>query len=323
MAATVTSLFDVDSPVDVPLTPPAHWFDPPETFDPHDGLIQIELDGPNAGRVVAMVAPEGENILRDNFDWQPPQSPTNYEFAHTGTTFTDDGSKIRTANIGGNINHADPSWGMRAAVDLYANTASKTIRCRYHDVPGVGIVATGALWPGLSKRDAIEAMGMAVSGDWRMVQSIGSRDMAGSQLVNAPALRPLPRGVNRSAGWRPARFRPIAASLDSNGNSDIVYGSWVTDTEPVDVHTPMFAPSGIPADLSARVSIIEHALAKLIDAAVTDTHIDHDDDDLFNTVFQCPACSPTTRHQCTMCHHTGIEPYNPLTDHGYIFEDYL
>lgn len=217
---------DVNAPLEVPLTPPPHWFDAPttETFDPRDGLIQVVTSGPDAGRVVALVAPEGEHILRDDIAWQPPQSPTNYEFAHVGTTICADGSKIRTANIGGAINHAGMYSSMREAVDLYANTASRTMRVRYHDVPGIGVVAAGAVYPGHTVGDAITVMGMAISGDWRMVQSLGERDLAGSQLVNVPALRPLPHGVKRRAGYRPQLFRPIAASLGDPATP--VYGGW-------------------------------------------------------------------------------------------------
>ena len=340
--------FDVDSPVDVPLCPPRHWFEEvPDHFDPRDGLIQIELDGPDAGRVVALVAPEGEQILRDDIAWQPPQSPTNYEFAHAGTTLTAEGEKIRTANIGGNINHAPGNYAMRAAVDLYANTATRTMRCRYHDVPGVGVVAVGALWPGLSKRDAITAMGMAISGDWRHVASLGTRDLAGSQLVNAPALRPLPHGAKRIASYRPARFLPVAAGL--GGTDDVVFGTWEFDDpgegDTADMGLPSFAAAAPTAlalrpasELEERLSRVEAALAVLIANDVADVPFPDDDDGwggehdgLFRSVFGCKACAGhgggfgfgggVSGHACPMCHGSGVEPYNPFDDLGFEFVD--
>lgn len=337
-------LTDVDAPIDVPLCPPSEWLfqkpgdpDAPEwirDFDPRDGLIQIALDGPDEGRYVALVAPEGEQILRDDINWQPPQSPTGYDFAHAGTTLCADGSKVRTANIGGNINHAPPSYAMRAAVDLYANTATRTLRGRYYDVPGVGVVSVGAMWPGLTKRDAITAMGMAISGDWRHVASLGARDMAGSQLVNAPALRPLPHGAQRRPEYRPMRFLPVAAGLGTL--DDVVFGAWDasdTDDGPSVIGLPSVAQSAPVAptaarpmsDLEARLAKIEHAVSTLIVDEINDEPLDPDNaalTDLFHDIFGCKACHG--RHgDCPVCHGTGMDRYDPANDVGYDMADEL
>jgi hypothetical protein len=340
----MNDLFDVDAPLDVPLCPPKSWFEEvPDSFDPRDGLIQIALSGEDEGRVVALVAPEGERILRDDIEFQTPQSPTNYEFAHAGTTITAEGEKIRTANVGGNINHAPVGFAMRAAVDLYANTATRTIRCRYHDVPGVGVVAVGAMWPGLTKRDAITAMGMAISGDWRHVASLGARDLAGSQLVNAPALRPLPHGVERAPSYRPMRFVPVAAGL--GGGDDVVFGDWVTDdgvsglglpsrsatadvvsvgTVPVNGPTVDTASTAPPvSDFERRLAAVEAVVSVLIAEEVREEVIDGDDSDLadlFRSHFGCEACQGTG-DGCPRCGGTGIEPYHPSADVGFDVSD--
>lgn len=340
----------LDDPVDVPLMPPRSWFeqaprdpDAPDwvrEFDPRDQLIKVQFDGPEAGRFVALVAPEGEQILRDDIEFQTPESPTGYNFAHVGTTYCEDGSTIRTGNIGGNINHAPPSFGMRAAVDLYANTATKSLRCRYHDVPGVGSVAVGALWPGVTKRDALTIMGMAISGDWRHVASLRARDLAGSQLVNAPALRPLPHGVDRHPAFRPMRFRPVAASL-SGSPEDVVFGEWV----PMDaIGTPEFASmplrrggqavESVPAvkvadgrpDLVERLERIEAIVSLLVLDEVQDERLESDDgddddySDIITQVFGCKACHGRNV-ACPRCGGTGMEPYSPMDDLGYDMAD--
>lgn len=327
----------LDDPVDVPLMPPRSWFfeKPGESsnpmvnnFDPRDGLIQIAVDGPEAGRFVALVAPEGEHILRDDIDFQTPQSPTGYEFAHAGTTHLDDGESIRTGNIGGNINHAPSNYPMKAAVDLYANTATRTMRCRYHDVPGIGCVAVGALWPGVTKRDAITAMGMAISGDWRHVHSLRDRDLAGSQLVNAPALRPLPHGISRHPSYRPMLFRPVAASL-GGAPDEVVFGEWVpADSLSVAVPSEHGHSGGMLPDLVRRMERIEAAVAVLIADEMHDERIEADDgddddySDLISEVFGCKACRNNPhRDACPRCHGSGIEPYSPLDDVGYDMAD--
>lgn len=299
LAVVPTPAFDVDAPLDVPMMPPRSWFEEvPDTFDPRDGLIQIQLDGPEEGRFVALVAPEGEQILGPR-DWQPPQSPTNYEFAHVGTTVTAEGDKIRTGNIGGNIDHAPPSYGMRAAIDLYANTASKVLRGRYHDVPGIGIVFTGAMWPGLTKRDALTAMSMAISADWRHVDSLRSHDLAGSQLVNAPALRPLPHGHQRHASYRPARFLPVAASL----SGDVMFGGWVTDDN--------------SAEFAGRLRRLEQITATIIATSVKDDLLDDDDNDVFLSVFGCKLCGG---HGCAHCNN-GVAKWTADDDYGFDMAD--
>lgn len=327
----------LDDPVDVPLMPPRDWFtakprddaapDWVRDFDPRDGLINVRIDGDDAGRFVALVAPEGEQILRDDIEFQTPESPTNYEFAQVGTTHCDDGSTIRTANIGGNINHAPAQYGMRAAVDLYANTASKSLRCRYHDVPGVGCVAVGALWPGVTKRDALTIMGMAISGDWRHVASLRQRDLAGSQLVNAPALRPLPRGVERHPAFRPMRFRPIAASL-SGAPDDVVFGEWVPadSIDETPAHEAAEATGDAPG-LAERLERIEAVVAMLVLDEVQDEQFDGDEDgdegdhdDIFHDVFGCKVCHGH-HDNCPKCGGQGVEPYNPMGDVGYDMSD--
>lgn len=173
-----------------PLYPPLSWFTPPDDMpDGSDGTVISE--GPEAGRTFGYVAPFNTCILtaatlgaRTDECFTAPHSPTNYERAHQGHTVTLEGEKIRTANLGGGVNHYG-AGSFREAVDHYANTASQLMRIRYGE-NHYGIWYAGALWPDVSERQVAEIRASATSGDWRWIPEFGAYDMAGSQLVNNP-----------------------------------------------------------------------------------------------------------------------------------------
>ena len=178
-----------------PLFPPADWFDVPPDVRPGQRAALV-TEGEEAGRFVAIVAPYNQCILaggKRGECWTAPKSPTNYAAAMQGHTRTAEGADIDTANIGGGVNHAPPTAGLNQAVDHYANTATQLLRVRYHDVPGVGIVAAGAAWPGISDLDIAKIRASALSGDWRWREELRAYDMAGSQLVSTPGFPRMPK----------------------------------------------------------------------------------------------------------------------------------
>jgi hypothetical protein len=252
--------------------PPRDWFyEPAEWLDStwEAGLIQIGT-GVDDGRVVALVAPYGECILDGTRDcWQAPQSPTEYEFAHVGAVTSLEGDTIRVANIGGGVNHYDPSraTAMKAAVDHYANTASRLLIGRYHDRPDLGgIVFLGAMWPGTSDTDRMLVRSSALSGDWRWVESLGGYDMAGSQLVNVPGFRPSRRYVTvpRLASMS---FAVTACPMDGD---DAMWGMW-TDAE-----HKQWRPDQVD-EIRHRLAQIEEMLATILLQSMHDDDLDGDD----------------------------------------------
>lgn len=321
--------FSPDQPINAPLMPPREWFfEVPNWFNPDGPLIQAKLDGPEAGRVAALVAPWGECILDGkNGCWTAPPSQTGYEYPHVAATVCADGETVRTANIGGRVNHADITWPMRAAVDHYANTATRTMRGRYMDTE-YGVVFLGALAPECTIADGINVIGSALSGDWRYVRSLAGFELAGSQLVNNPAFRPVQRNVAEFA---------VTASLGA------AVGRWTVPTATV-VHEsdPWTVGEEVAARIASLTALIvpmthvddlqfdtedlddQEGAAPVMDLDDTETDIedpdaDGFDDDIFGQVFGCHHCAMAG---CRRCGHTGYKPV-PDREVGYDFGDYF
>lgn len=190
-----------DAPVGAPLYPPADWFSKPASLQPGQ-KITVVTDGPEAGRVFGYVAPKAQCILsgREKQEcWQVPDSPTNYAAAMQGETLTAEGELVRTANIGGEVDHAPITWrSFQKVRDHYANTASQVMRVTYGSDEH-GVWAAGALWPEITHRQAAKVRASALSGDWRWREEFGAYDMAGSQMVSTPGLPLIPTIHARAA----------------------------------------------------------------------------------------------------------------------------
>lgn len=192
---------DPDAPVGAPLYPPKEWFQKPPQLE-RGAKIAVITDGPDAGRVFGYVAPNKQCILsgREKQEcWQVPSSPTNYAAAMQGDTLTAEGELVRTANVGGDVDHAPITWQRFEKVrDHYANTASQVMRVVYGQ-DDYGVWAAGALWPEITHRQAAKVRASALSGDWRWRQEFGTYDMAGSQMVSVPGFPLIPTVTARAA----------------------------------------------------------------------------------------------------------------------------
>lgn len=336
-----------------PAFPPREWFEEiPDWYDPKMGLVQVSMGGSDEGRVAALVAPWNECILDGKAGcWTAPASLTGYEYAHVGAVQVDsaNGPKIRTANIGGKVNHADIRWPMRAAVDHYANTATRTMTGRYIDTPD-GIMFLGMMVPTSTRLDALTVMASALSGDWRWVETLNAYEMAGSQLVNNPAFRPLP---STSAEFAITASLPngITASLDSIGVDEppaAVFGTWTFAEPPTADGLPRrgsgFVEAGrdierlgaIIASLSDRLNIPDiddeddedvlyesNPPTATIDLYDVDEDGDIDMDDVVliaRSIFGCERCGGDG---CRHCRHTGLRDWSPADDLGYDMADEL
>ncbi len=166
--------------VSAPLEPPKAWFEKPADLKPGERRWY------ESGRVAGYVAKWGTCLLTPYAEcFTPPHSPTDYALAHQGSCKTAEGEMIQVANIGGRVNHKDILASATAAVDHYANTASRSMRVRYGE-DDYGIWYAGALEHDLPPAEVASIQSSAVSGDWRYRQHLRAYDMAGVQLVNTP-----------------------------------------------------------------------------------------------------------------------------------------
>jgi hypothetical protein len=265
-------LADPHAAIDAPIAPPSAWFTKlPDDWDSNGPLIQIDFA---SGRVAALVAPYGECILNGRAGcWTPPISATNYEYAHVGSVLTAEGDIIRTANIGGGVDHFDPTRATETslAADHYANTATRRMVGRYVDSPPDGIVFVGSIYPGTTYMQAFECMTSALSGDWRWVQSLNDYEMVGSQLVNNPGFRPNKMASPaRLASVVPlrvstiSRFFDVGAKVASAGcsDSDRVVSLWEsTESVPAVVAGMSKDYMNMPPVVT-NVSAMENGLAR-------------------------------------------------------------
>jgi hypothetical protein len=177
---------------EIPLYPPLEWFTPPPTMPKDAGCI-VEPDG----RIYGYLAHWGSVLMDGTNDrWKAPRSKNGYAFAHTGDTQLDDGTVLKTANLGGDFGHAPTGEGsLSATQDFYENTQTQLARIRYGEDEH-GVWFAGSCWPNISEFDIAKLRASARSGhwaavgDWRDLSSGRSGyELVGACLVNVPGLK--------------------------------------------------------------------------------------------------------------------------------------
>jgi hypothetical protein len=257
-----------------PLYPPESWFDLPAEV-PDDVYCNVVLDGPEAGRVYGLVHHAGTNLLgAPGGPWTPPPSPNGLHDSQLGVTETAEGTTVRTANVGGRVNHAPLTSGYHEAVKHYENIASQTMRVRYHQIQtksGPAIAYSGAMWPDLTELDVARVRASALSGDWRWRPEYNGYDFCGSQLVTNPGL---PLRMVAAVGEHPPivvcddgscsmPVDPTQARLDEVEDAIAEFADLLGyEVEPA----PFTAAICAPAD---RLDDIECALEELVVTAAT------------------------------------------------------
>lgn len=210
-----------------PLHPPARFFEKPDWLAQGQKLTVV-TDGPDAGRAAGYVAPFGQCILDGRPGcWEVPPSPTGYAAAMQGETLTAEGDKIRTANIGGGVNHARLSASFQGAVAHYDNTASQLLRVVYGE-DDYGVWCAGAVWDDVTERDLAVIRASALSGDWRFRPELGAFDMSGAQLVNTPGFP----HMRRAAGLGELRTLVYVGGMGGAGEFEPECGC--TDVDPTE-----------------------------------------------------------------------------------------
>lgn len=317
----------------VPLKPPRPWFEQVPAWytpPPHGPLVQMAVTGPESGRVACLVAPYTECILDGKQGcWKPGMSKTGYEYAHVGYLVTAEGDTIRTANVGGGINHFNPALATEVslAADHYANTATRRMVGRYVDVPDIGIMFLGMLYPGTTHEQAFECMTSALSGDWRWVETLGDHDMVGSQLVNNPGFRPLPhRPVVLASVSFHQRGHAVVAS--ASGGCDVP-AAIISEWTPLNDVVETVAPPSLGERIAARFAGLVDALTPVVvDAApmlempepgahVTLDHDDVDGEDYEDELAElagdeCRGCRGQGCERCGWLGYTGPDDHAVL-----------
>lgn len=163
--------------VDVPARPPAAWFEPGEMTSPVPFTIHPD------GRCYGLVAEFGTCHIgyqgRECID--VPRSASGYKHFRNKSVLTAEGALVATGPIFMDTVH--PSLRLKAsdAQAHYHDTG-----CAFADVAlyenEFGIVAAGALRPGLTEAQVRRARGSDVSPDWRTIK--GDLEVVGLLSVN-------------------------------------------------------------------------------------------------------------------------------------------
>lgn len=214
-------------PLNVPLFPDRNYFDrPADMVAGQKMMIRLDPEADFFGQVFGYVAPKGQCILDTdpNSCWMVPPSPTNYEYAHQGSTILADATLLPTANIGGAGGHAPHEMGWSQVPRYYEDISTQMARLRYGEdefgVYGVGIAVPTLTWGG-----AVSMIASATSGDWRWVDELGAWDFMGSCFVNLPGLP-----LHAKSGTRLAR-KASATPLGDKVMIVTMSGSIEPDTE--------------------------------------------------------------------------------------------
>jgi len=303
--ASLVSEADPHTPIPAPLAPPKAWFtDLPDWWDPNGAPVQIDLE---SGRVAALVAPYGECILDGRSGcWTPPESRTNYEYAHVGHLITAEGEKVRTANVGGGIDHFDTSLvaAHSLAADHYANTATRRMVGRYRDHPPYGIMFLGSVYPGTTFVQAFEAMTSALSGDWRWIESLRDMEMVGSQLVNNPGFRRNPlRAYTAGLAVLPTRFE-VSFAFERVG-ARVAAASCAETDRIVSMPRLRLDRARVAAALSGQLDRLERGMASVV--ADIGYDLDFDDEDDAEGVDLRGELPGYEQDECRFCRGEGCE----------------
>lgn len=173
--------------------PPASAYEDPKLTGPTALTVTDE------GRVFGHVAVWGTcHVGYPGQCVEPPRSPSEYAYFHTGAVRLDDGSRIAVGNLTLGGGHADPKWAWRQAARHYDETGYGVATVRaYEDEFGVAVA--GWLNPGATPEQIAELERSPLSGDWREIG--GELDMIGALAVNSGGF-PIPRYATGASGDR-------------------------------------------------------------------------------------------------------------------------
>lgn len=161
----------------VPLAPPAAWFEDPKLSKPTHLTITDD------GRVFGHIAAWNVDHIGMGFGTRPPKSKSGYSYFRTGLLRTAEGNDVRVGQLTLTGGHAPLQADARQAVRHYDDTSSA-----FADVVAGedrhGIWVAGALRPGVTETQLRTARASSPSGDWRPIN--GRLELVAVCQVNVP-----------------------------------------------------------------------------------------------------------------------------------------
>ena len=162
---------------EIPMTPPADWFDRPNLSKPTP--LTVDDDG----RVYGHIAAWGVNHIGLPRATKPPRSRSMYAYFHTGVIRTETGTDVPVGQLTLAGGHAPLNATAASAAKHYDDTASAVADIHVGE-DEYGIWCAGSLRPNLEEMQIRALRASAPSGDWRPIQ--GSLELVAICQVNVP-----------------------------------------------------------------------------------------------------------------------------------------
>lgn len=161
-----------------PVRPPAHWFDDPSLPGPTP--LTVTADGQVKGHLALWnVCHFGlQDVCR-----MAPHSNTGYQYFHTGSVLTADGTQRRVGRITLGTGHANLRLGYIPAADHYDNTGTGVAIVAAGE-DSYGIWVAGATVPEVPETKIAELRRSPLSGDWRPTPK--GLELVAALAVNTP-----------------------------------------------------------------------------------------------------------------------------------------
>lgn len=173
-ALTVTP----DTLVDVPVFPPAEWFENPKL----SRATPLTVD--RSGRVFGHIASWDQDHIGMPPGTKTPHSRTDYAYFHTGAIECQNGERVSVGQITLSGGHAPLSADAAAAAKHYDDTATAMVDVHAGE-DAFGIWVAGAVRPGVTHSQLRAFSASAPSGDWRSVRP-GQLELVAVCQVNVP-----------------------------------------------------------------------------------------------------------------------------------------
>lgn len=170
---------------EIPMTPPAAWFQNPKLSGP----TPLTID--KNGRVYGHIAAWHVSHIGLPRATKPPRSRSGYAYFHTGVCHTAEGTDVPVGQLTLAGGHAPLNADAASAAKHYDDTASAIADVHVGE-DQYGIWCAGSLRPGVNEMQIRALRASAPSGDWRPIN--GSLELVAVCQVNVPGF-PIARAM--------------------------------------------------------------------------------------------------------------------------------